>query len=85
MRSVEGVGHAEELGVGILLKDQLDHPPEWSAVGNVIVHASGHSGVQHGEPVAVAREDERARIAVVREVAGRLAVIVDDGLPGLES
>jgi len=41
--------------------------------------------VQDGERVAVAREDEGARVAVVRKVARSLAIVVDDHLPGLES
>jgi hypothetical protein len=41
--------------------------------------------VQDGEPVAVAREDEGARVAVVRKVARSLAIVVDDHVPGLES
>ena len=41
--------------------------------------------MQDGEPVAVAREYERARIAVVRKVARSLAIVIDDHFPGLES
>jgi hypothetical protein len=41
--------------------------------------------VQDGEPVARAREDERARIAVVRKVARILVIVIDDHVPGLES
>jgi len=41
--------------------------------------------VQDGEPVARAREDERARIAVVRKVTRSLAIVIDDHVPGLES
>jgi hypothetical protein len=41
--------------------------------------------VQDGERVAVAREDEGARVAVVRKVARSLAIVVDDHFPGLES
>lgn len=41
--------------------------------------------MQDGEPVAVTREDEGARIAVVRKVARSLAIVIDDHVPGLES
>lgn len=41
--------------------------------------------MQDGERVAVAREDEGARVAVVRKVARSLAIVVDGHLPGLES
>ena len=41
--------------------------------------------MQDGERVAVAREDEGARVAMVRKVARSLAIVVDDHLPGLES
>jgi len=41
--------------------------------------------VQDGERVAVTREDEGARVAVVRKVARSLAIVVDDHLPGLKS
>ena len=41
--------------------------------------------MQDGERVAVACEDEGARIAVVRKVARSLAIVVDDHFPGLES
>jgi hypothetical protein len=43
LRSVEGVGDAVELGVGILDEDLLDDPPEGRTVGDVIIHASRHS------------------------------------------
>ena len=43
MRSVEGVGDAVELGVGILDEDLLDDPPEGRTIGNVVMHASRHS------------------------------------------
>ena len=57
LRSVEGVGHAVEIGVGILDEDLLDNPPDGRTVGNMVVQASRHSRVQHGERVAVSRED----------------------------
>lgn len=41
--------------------------------------------MQDSERLAVAREDERAGIAAFRKVARRLAVVVDDRLPRLES
>ncbi len=41
--------------------------------------------MQDGERVAVAREDEGARVAVDRKVARSLAIVIDDHLPGLES
>ena len=41
--------------------------------------------MQDGERVAIAREDEGARVAVFRKVARSLAVVVDDHLPGLKS
>ena len=41
--------------------------------------------MQDGETVAVAREDEGARIAVARKVARSLAIVIDDHVPGLES
>ena len=58
LRSVEGVGHAVEIGVGILDEDLLDNPPDGRTVGNMVVQASRHSRVQHGERVAVSREDQ---------------------------
>ena len=84
LRSVEGVGHAVELGVGILDEDLLDNPPDGRTVGNMVVQASRHSRVQHGERVAVSREDQGARVTVIREVARGLAIVVHDDLPGLE-
>ena len=85
LRSVEGVGDAVELGGGILAEDLLDDPPEGGTVGDVIMHTARHSRVQDGEPVAVAREDERARIAAVRKVARSLTVVVEGHFPRLES
>ena len=41
--------------------------------------------MQDSEPVAVAREDESARIAVVRKVARSLAIVIYDHVPGFES
>jgi len=41
--------------------------------------------VQDGKRVAIAREDEGARVTVVRKVPRSLAIVVDDNLPGLES
>ena len=58
LRLVEGVGHAVEIGVGILDEDLLDNPPDGRTVGNMVVQASRHSRVQHGERVAVSREDQ---------------------------
>lgn len=85
LRSVEAVGDAVELGEGILDEDLLDDPPDGRAVGDVVVHASRHSRAQDGERVAVAREDEGARVAMLRKVARSLAIVVDDHFPGLES
>ena len=85
LRSVEGVGDAAELGEGILDEDLLDDPPEGRTIGDVIIHASRHSRVQDGEPVARAREDKRARVTMVRKVARILAIVIDDHVSGLES
>jgi len=41
--------------------------------------------VQDGKPVARAREDDRARVAVVRKVTRILAIVIDDHVPGLDS
>ena len=41
--------------------------------------------MQDAECVAIARKDERARVAMFRKVARSLAIVVDDHLPGLES
>ena len=43
MRSVEGVGDAVKLGMGILDEDLLDDPPEGRTVGDVVMHSSRHS------------------------------------------
>ena len=44
LRSVEAVGHAVELGEGILAKDLLDNPPDGRPVGDVVtMHALWHS------------------------------------------
>ena len=85
LRSVEGVGHTVELGVGILDEDLLDNPPNGCTVSNMVVQASRHSRVQDGERVAITRKDKRTRIAMVRKVPRSLAIVVDDDLPGLES
>ena len=85
LRSVEAVGDVVELGEGILDQDLLDNPPDRRTVGNVVVRASRHSRVQDGESVTVAREDEGARVAVVRKITRSLVVVIDRHLPGLES
>jgi len=41
--------------------------------------------VQDGQRVAVAGEDEGARVTVVRKVASSPAIVVDNHVPGLES
>ena len=41
--------------------------------------------MQDGERVAVASEDEGARVAVVRKGARSPAIVVEDHIPGLES
>ena len=43
LRSVEGVGDAEELSGGILAEDLLDDPPDGRAVGDMVMHASRHA------------------------------------------
>ena len=83
--TVEDVGHAVELGEGILDEDLLDNPPDGRTVCDVVMHAPRHSRVQDGERVAITRKDERTRIAMVRKVAPSLAIVVDDDLPGPES
>lgn len=88
-RSVEGAGDAIELGGGILDEDLLDDPPHGSPVSNVVVEATGHARMEHGEPVAVASEDKGARIAMVGEIARgltslSLGIIVHHDLPGLD-
>ena len=85
LRSVEVVGDAAELGKGILDKNLLDNPPDGRSVGDVVVHASRHSRVQDAECIAIAREDEGARVAMFRKGARSLAIVVDDHLPGLKS
>lgn len=82
---IHPLGNAVELGEGILDEDLLDNPPDGRTVGDVGVPASRHSRVQDGERVTIAREDEGARVAVVRKVARSLTIVVDDHLPGLES
>ena len=43
LRSVEGVGDAVELSIGILAKGLLNDPPEGRTIGDVVMHASRHS------------------------------------------
>jgi len=85
LRSVGGVGHAVELGVGILDEDLLDNPPDGRTVGNMVVQASRHARVQDGERISIAREDKRTRISMVRKVIQILAIVIHDDLPGLLS
>ena len=58
--SVKVVGHAVELGIGILDEDLLDYPPDGGTEGDVVVRvrASRHSRVRNRDRVAVAIEDE---------------------------
>lgn len=55
---LEGVSDAVELGRGVLETDLFDDPPHGRAVRHVVMLASRHARVEHGEPVAVASEDE---------------------------
>ena len=82
---LEGVSDAVELGGGVLEADLFDDPPHGRTIRHVVMHASRHSRVQHGERVAVAREDKGSRITVAGKITRGLAVVVYDDLPGLES
>src|SRR6201999_1246354 len=46
-------------------------------------HSLGHARMQQGDDLAFGVEDDRARIAVVREVAALLVVVEDGDLPGV--
>lgn len=80
---LDGVDDVVKFGEGVLHADLLHHPPHRRAVGHVVVQASRHAGMKHREPAAVAGEDEGSGVSVVGEIAGCLAVVVNDDLPRL--
>lgn len=82
---LDGVDDVVEFGEGVLEADLFHDPPHRRAVCHVVAQASRHAGMQHGERVAVAGEDEGARVAAGREITGGLTVVVDNHLPRLDS
>lgn len=72
-----------EVGVGILLLDLLDEPPDRRGEGNVVAGASGHTGVEKTDHVAHAIDDKGTRVALGGEIARLLVVIKDSELDGL--
>ena len=66
-----------EVSVRIVVFELLNGPPCRSAIGDVAAKTFRHTGVKDGNHTTIASKDERARVAVCREVAGRLIVVVD--------
>lgn len=87
MRSVEGVCHAVEVGVGILDADLLDNPPDGHTVGDMTVYNVfvTHARVQDSERISLAREDKRTRVSWARKVTEISPVVIYGDLPGLFS
>ena len=54
----------------------LDDPPRRSGVGDMAAGTFGHSRVEDTDHTTVASEDERARVALCREGARLLIVVV---------
>ena len=70
-------GLTVEFGMWIVVLELLDGPPCRSAVCDVAAKTFRHTGVEDGDHTTIASEDERARVALCREVAGHLIVVVD--------
>lgn len=87
MRSVEGVGHAVEVGVGILDADLLDNPPDGHTVGDMTVYNVfvTHARVQDSERISLAREDKRTRVSWARKVTEISPVVIHGDIPRLFS
>lgn len=75
---------AGEIGVGVLFLDELLDVVTRSPKGNVVRLATGHSGVQDGDQLALRVEDSCARVTLSREITVLPAPPVEDrNLPGL--
>ena len=70
-------GRAVEVGVRIVNFELLDGPPRRSAIGDVAAETFQHARVEDIEHMTITSEDERARVALCGEVAGRLTVVVN--------
>ena len=86
--SIDGVGHAIEIGEGVLLEDLLDDPPNRGSIRHMVMETTRHARVKHGKRFAVAGEDKRARVAMVREISRSLEtmslrVVVNDNFTRL--
>ena len=75
---------AGEIGVGVLFPDDLVDVVTRSSKCDMVRHATGHSGVQEGDQLALCIEDSRARVTSSREITMLSAPEVKDcNLPGL--
>ena len=84
-RLVGEEGRAVEVGVRIVDFELLDGPPRRSAVGDVAAETFRHARVEDSEHKTTTSEDERARVALCGEVAGRLTVVVNGHFDGLSA
>jgi hypothetical protein len=73
-----------EIGVGVLFQDDLVDVVTRSSERDMVRHATGHSGVQEGDQLALRVEDSCARVTFSREITMLSAPEVKDcNLPGL--
>ena len=63
----------------------LDNPPCRRAVGDVATRALWHARVQYRDHATVTSPDERAGVAVLREVSRHLVEVVHGDLRGLDT
>lgn len=73
--------HAVENGLGVTEQELLDDPPHRRSERDMAAHTPRHIRVKHGNHTTVASPDERARVAVLGEIARlHIEVIHDDFL-----
>jgi len=65
-----------EVSIWILEFELLDGPPGRRAIGDVVGETFWHAGVKDGQHAPITSKDQRARVALGREVARSLAIVV---------